>query len=148
MERPRLSHLLNFSQLDKESNLLKHFLEKGGTLQEILKLPKKKLNALYFSGYQHHQNQEYTKAKPLFALLTLFCPDVPKFWWALGASQVALDEYQEALDTYTILTLLEPDNPQPHFFSAFCHQRLGNHTQAVDAFERGSSLHRQRSKHE
>lgn len=146
MKEPQLSKLLNFAEIEKQSDILKFFLEKGGTLQEILQLPKKNFNDLYVSGFQLHQQQQYGKSKKIFALLTLFSPDIPKFWWALGASQVALDLHQEALTTYSVLMILEPENPQPHFFAAFCHQRLGDNKQAVEAFQRGSLLRSHKEK--
>lgn len=140
MEPPRLSDLLNFSKIEKQSDLLRHFLENGGTLQDILKFPEKKIDALYASGYDLYQKKDFVKARQTFALLTLLCPAVLKFWWALGGVQVALNDFQGAIATYAILIKLDPTNPQPHFFSAFCYQQLKDPKQAQAAFQKGTTL--------
>lgn len=139
----QLPRFFDFSDPEKQAVLLAQFLEKGGSLQEILRISSESLETLYAKAYNNFQNHYYTKARQLFAFLSLVSPGITKYWWGLGAVQVALEDYRSALASYTVLSFLDPNNPQPHFFAAFCYQRLGKHKEAATAFEKGTSLKRQ-----
>lgn len=136
-------HPEDFFNLDEIENLtvsLDKLLKQGETLCSILHISDERLESLYLKGFELYERQDYRKSRKLFALLTLFSPDVPKYWWALGAVQVATHEYRAALNTYAVLIVLEPHNPQPHFFSCYCRQQLGEPKEAMEAMKQGREI--------
>ncbi len=119
-------------------------IESGISIQELLNISSERLEDLYTFGYQHFQHQEYEKAQRTFALLTFLGATIPKYWWALGGVQVALNDFSSAKETYKILTLLEPENPQAYFFLSFCKQQLGERKEAEEDFQKARRLKEER----
>lgn len=123
-KRPNLKKLLDPTRLEKSSEELAAYLEAEGTIQELLRISPEFLKRLYASGYRLFQKGNYGSAEKTFALLTLFAPSVKEYWMALGATQVASEEYQGALHAYETLSFLDDSDPLPHSFAAFCHFQL------------------------
>ncbi len=122
--RPTLKKLLDPTRLEQSGEELTAYLKEGGTIQELLRLSPQILEHLYASGYRLLQNSNYESAQKTFALLTLFAPGVKEYWMALGASQVASEEYQSALHSYEALSCLDDSDHRPHSFAAYCHFQL------------------------
>jgi len=139
-----LSQLLDLSNIESQSKEFEKYLEQGGTVRELLRLPKSYLEKLYASGYLKFQNKDYRPACQLFALLTFLAPDEKKYWKSLGAAHVCLEEYRAAIESYSTLALLDPQNPEPHFFIAFCQKKLGGKKEAIDSLDRANKMRQEK----
>lgn len=98
-------------------------------------------------AFQSYQVGDYSKAMPLYRLLTVQERDNSRYWLGLAASLQMMQRYDEALSAYGYLALLEPNNPMLYYHSAECHFALGTTDVALIALDEAIIKAKKDSKH-
>ena len=94
------------------------------TLQSALKFSQETIKGLFDLGYTFQKEQEFTKAREIFRLLSLLNPSVTEIWIQLGYAFMSLSQFPEAEQSFQTASQIDPDNPIGLYYLmlCFCHQ--------------------------
>ena len=109
----------NIARLQKPE-ALRHEIEKGNTLQQIMGYSDELMDDTYEKAYLHFQNGSYDHALELFALLTTLNPYVYAYWLGFAMSCQFLEEYEQAILGYECASGVMPHVPMPYYYIAVC----------------------------
>ncbi|MGL1470669.1 SycD/LcrH family type III secretion system chaperone VcrH [Vibrio parahaemolyticus] len=120
------------SQMQAEELL--SFLEEGGTLKMLHDVSADTIEHIYAVGYNFFQSGKIEQAAKVFQLLSILDHYQARFFIGLGAARQELGEYLQAIDAYSYAALVDINDPRPPFYSAECHLKLEQLTEAESGF--------------
>ncbi|HCH4197223.1 SycD/LcrH family type III secretion system chaperone VcrH [Vibrio parahaemolyticus] len=120
------------SQMQAEELL--SFLEEGGTLKMLHDVSADTIEHIYAVGYNFFQSGKIEQAAKVFQLLSMLDHYQARFFIGLGAARQELGEYLQAIDAYSYAALVDINDPRPPFYSAECHLKLEQLTEAESGF--------------
>jgi type III secretion system low calcium response chaperone LcrH/SycD len=134
--KPATEQLLaKFNQMDgmlsdKEKELCKEALikvyEKGEKPKDAMGFSDEFIEYVYSFGYNLYNHGDYTKAKDIFTLLTIFVPGEARFNLALAATHHQRKEYGVAVEKYFLSALQDTSTPWPFYYMYDCYYKTGN----------------------
>lgn len=105
------------------------------TFEEILCVPKEKIDEAYAVGKELFDKKYYSDACDVFFLLTQLNPYFANIWVAMGLCWHNLQEYDSALGNYAIAILLNEKNPEPYLYSIECYLLQKNIAHAKETID-------------
>ncbi|MBT4445588.1 MAG: hypothetical protein HOC94_06905 [Waddliaceae bacterium] len=102
--------------------------------------------AFYECASRHYDEKNFSKAADVFLLLTTLHNTIQGFWYALGLSEEALEEYPSAVMAY-MMAIEYDEDLSPLICCARCMAKMGNTHEAMtvltlaieEAQERGNA---------
>lgn len=128
-----------FNQMDgmltpEEKKLCKEALikvyEKGEKPKDAMGFSDEFIEYVYSFGYNLYNHGDYSKAKDIFTLLTIFVPGESRFNLALAATHHQRKEYGLAVDKYFLSALQDTSTPWPFYYMYDCYYKTGNYGDA------------------
>jgi type III secretion system low calcium response chaperone LcrH/SycD len=125
-----LHDLLDAHQIVKNSDKIEELLSNGKLLQEVMGFSNDLMNEKLRIAQQIYQQQDFEKAKNIYAYLVLLNPYKFIYWMGLAATQMHLSLYQEAVMSYSMAVVVNPNDPNPLYFAAYSYLKLGDEENA------------------
>lgn len=100
------------------------------TFEEILCVPREKIDAAYAVGKELFEKKYFSDACDVFFLLTQLNPYYANVWIAMGLCWQNLQQYDSALGIYAVAILLNEKNPEPYLNSIECYLAQKNSSEA------------------
>lgn len=108
----------------------------GATLAQTTGVSQETLEQLYALGHGFYASGNFENALTVFQALSLYDNRDYRFWFGLGATRQALEQFQGAVDAYQMAAIASSlSNPTPYLHMADCLIKLGNKPDAVTALE-------------
>jgi tetratricopeptide (TPR) repeat protein len=117
------------------------------TFEEILCVPKEKIDAAYTVGKELFEKKYFSEACDVFFLLTQLNPYFANVWIAMGLCWQNQQNYDAALGSNAIAILLNDKNPEPYLYSIECYLSLKEQDQAVAMIELVAPVIKQHADH-
>ena len=87
-----------------------------------------------------YEGKQFKKSAAVYTLLTYLDPRQPAFWLGLGNSEYFNQSYQAAIQAYQMAMAVNPNDVQAYFYSAHCHQNLGNTDLAMQSVNQAMEI--------
>ncbi len=130
-----IGDLLDLDRMEKNGKTITDYLSSGGVYQDLFHINDGAMEAKYSQGYHHFERQEYPQAIELFTSLTILNPYTKKYWTALAASYMAMEDYAPATLNYELASTLDEKDPEPCFLAAYGYFMLHDYDRAEQALK-------------
>ena len=126
MQQECTSGVLKWCEMsDQEASSIEELIEKveqaPDTLQQVLNLSEKTMEAMYQSGLRYFEGKQWQAAKDVFWVLAILSPLRPNLWIALGLMDQQEGKFEEALEHFAKAMLLSDNDLLPYFYVAECY---------------------------
>lgn len=119
----------------KNKPLLKRWLAKGKTAQEILEFSESTMLKFYQSAYTLLQHNRHQDAANAFLFLVTLNPYQHDYWIGLGMASQLTQDYELAIDAYEMAAVCKIEDPTPYFYLAKCLFAIHDRSSALLAFD-------------
>lgn len=130
-----LAKLLDADNIEKNSEDVMRFFNEGGNFEQILGLTEKEMATRYSYAFDRFDQGLYKDALEIFSYLSILNPMKKKYWLAMAATRVRMQDLEGALHQYAIVSILDADDPEPHYYSAFCYIGLHQKEEAIKSLK-------------
>lgn len=105
------------------------------TFDEILCIPKEKIDASYDVGKELFEKKYFADACDVFFLLTQLNPYYANIWIAMGLCWQNQHNFDAALGSFAVAILLNEKNPEPYLSSIECYLSLKDKEHARETID-------------
>jgi type III secretion system low calcium response chaperone LcrH/SycD len=130
-----LNKLLDVENIEKNTEDVMRFFEAGGSFEQILGLSDEEMRKRYAYAFNLFVQGLYKDALEVFSYLTVLSPMKKKYWLALAATRVHMQDLEGALKSYAMISMLDPHDPESYYYSAFCYLELKQKEEAIKSLK-------------
>ncbi|MGK5595042.1 MAG: SycD/LcrH family type III secretion system chaperone [Parachlamydiaceae bacterium] len=119
----------------KNKELLKRWLAKGKTAQEILDFSESAMLKFYQAAYHLLEHQRHEDAANAFLFLVTLNPYHHDYWIGLGMASQLCQDYEMAIDAYEMAAVCRIEDPTPYLYLAKCLFAIHDRSSALLALD-------------
>jgi type III secretion system low calcium response chaperone LcrH/SycD len=130
-----MNKLLDIQNIEKNTEEVMRFFDAGGNFEQLLGMTEAEMTSRYAYAFNLFDRGVYKDALEIFSYLTVLNPMKKKYWLAIAATRVRMEDYEGALKSYAMISLLDPNDPESYYYSAFCYLALQYKGEAVKSLK-------------